>query len=484
LRQLTAESALLASAAGAAGLLLASWSLRAFAGLVPETLRDTVVPRLDGRVVWFAAGVTIATALVFGVLPAFMSMRRNAGGALAAGTRATERAGARTLRRTLVIGEVALTVVLVSAAALLARTFTALMRADLGFSPAQVLTMQVPRSDGPDGTPDRRLAFYRTLTSRLAAIPGVRAVGLTNGLPVRFTGGGSGFFPEDAGKDAAVSANHRVVSGGYFAALQIPIVEGRTFMPADVVGRQPVAVVSHSFAARAWPGRDPIGRRFTWGQPAADNPAITVVGVAGDVRLARSLEPTPHVYFAFTQVPDYVTGDLAIRVDGDPLGVAAAVRAAIREIDPDQPVADMATYDRLLASSSGRRRFTLSLMAVFASLALALAAVGLYGVIAFLVSRRTREIGVRLALGAAAGSVRVAVLKDGLLLAAAGAACGIVLSLGAARWAGAWLPGVARLDWVSIAVAVAAVFLAGVFACDVPARRAARVDPISALRVD
>jgi ABC-type antimicrobial peptide transport system permease subunit len=213
-------------------------------------------------------------------------------------------------------------------------------------------------------------------------------------------------------------------------------------------------------------------------------PWVTVIGVVGDVRLARTIQPTPHVYFAFTQVPDYVTSDVAVRVDGDPLAIAGAVRAAIRDVDPEQPVGTMAAYTRVLADSLGRRRFTLSLMALFASLALVLAAVGLYGLIAFVVSGRTREIGVRLALGAVARDVQMGVLRDGLLLALTGAAAGVGLSLAAARWASAWLPGVARLDAVSMTAAVAAILLTSALACHVPSRRAARVDPMVALRRD
>jgi len=418
------------------------------------------------------------------VLPAIGSLRRDSAASLGTGARTTERAGLRSVRGALVVFEVAVTVLLVSAAALLGRTFNALLRTDLGFSPDSVLTLQVPRSDAAGATPDRRLAFYRALETRLGAIPGVRAVGLTNGLPVRFTGGGSGFFPEGASRDGFISGNHRIVNGAYFSALRIPLVEGRTFTDADRRDAQPVAIVSRSFADRAWHGSDPVGRRFTWGPPAADNPWITVIGVVGDVRLARTIEPTPHAYFAFTQVPEYVTSDIAVRSDGDPLAIAGAVRSAVRELDAEQPVANMAAYTRVLSDSLGRRRFTLSLMATFASLALVLAAVGLYGVVAFVVSRRTREIGVRLALGAVATQVQIQVLVDGLRLTLAGAVAGVGLSLASARWASAWLPGVARLDGSSIAAAVAAIVVMALISCHVPARRAARVDPMTALRVD
>jgi predicted permease len=484
LRQLVAENLVLAGAGGAAGLLFAMWTLQGLTAAVPEALRTEIVPRLDWRVLWFAAAASCSTLLVFGVLPAIASTRRDGASTLAAGARVTERAGVRTIRGALIVVEVAVTVLLVSAAALLGRTFTALLRTDLGFSPEHVLTLEVPRNDAPGETPERRLTFYRALESRLGAVPGVRAVGLTNGLPVRFTGGGSGFFPEGAAPDGFVSGNHRIVNASYFSALGIPIVEGRTFADADRRETQPVAIVSRSFANRAWRGRDPIGRRFTWGPPAPDNPWITVVGVAGDVRLARSIEPTPHVYFAFTQVHEYVTSDVAVRVDGDPLAVAQAVRAAIHALDADQPVAKVATYPRLLSDSVGRRRFTLSLMATFAALALVLAGVGLYGVIAFVVSRRTREIGVRLALGAAARDVHMGVLRDGLRLALAGSGAGVALSLAAVRWASTWLPGMARLDAMSMGAAVAAVAFTALISCHLPARRAARVNPVTALRLD
>ena len=482
-RQLAAESIVLALAGAAAGGLLAAWTLRALDAMIPPTLRDSMVTRLDWRVLWFVLGVALGTGLLFGVVPAFASIRGRSASGLGAGSRTTDRIGTRS-RRALVVIEVAFTVLLVSAAALLGRTFAALLRTDLGFSPAGVLTMEVPRSDGGDGAPDRRFAFYEALETRVRAIPGVRAVGLTNGLPVRFAGGGSGFFPEGTGDNGAIPGNHRIVNGDYFDALRIPIVAGRTFTRGDVRGRPYVAVVSRSFAARAWPGRDPIGRRFTWGAPGADNPLITVVGVAGDVRVAPTLDPTPHVYLPFTQVPDYVTGDVAVRVEGDPLAAAAAVRAAVRELDPEQPVANVAPYDRLLADSIGRRRFTMALMIGFAALALVLAAVGLHGVIAFVVSSRTREVGVRIALGATTAAVRRAVLRDGLLLAFVGAAGGVLLAFLAQRWAAAWVPGISRLDGISILIAIAAIAAVSAVACDVPARRASRINPITALRLD
>jgi predicted permease len=297
-------------------------------------------------------------------------------------------------------------------------------------------------------------------------------------------GGGSGFFPEGGRQEGSVAANHRIVNGAYFSALRIPIIAGRSFMDSDRRDRPVVAVVSQSFADRAWPHQNPLGRRFTWGRPAADNPSITVVGVAGDVRLARTVAPTPHVYLAFTQVPEYVTSDVAVRVDGDPRSMTAAVRAVIHQVDPDQPVAHIAPYDDVLADSVGRRRFTLMLMAVFASLALLLAAVGLYGVVAFFVNRRTREIGVRLALGATHTRVRGSVMRDGLWLVTIGVFCGGALSIVGGRWAAAWLPGVARFDALSLAAAIAMVLLTAVIACDIPARHASRINPVTALRAD
>jgi predicted permease len=476
-RLLVAESAMLGLVGGAAGLIVGAWSSRVLQSLMPAALAGIVSGGLDSRVLAFTFAIAMASALAAGLAPLAGIGR----GSLMVTSRTSdgqERKSAGLVRAGLVSAQMALAVVLLSGAALLTRTFVAIVRTPTGFTPTGVLTAQVPRADADDA---RRTEFYERLLDATRRIPGVTSAGLINGVPVRWTGGGSG-FAVDEGKNASVPAHHRIVSSQYFASMGIPILSGETFSGSERKGAEAVAIVSESFAKAAW--GDPkvaLGRRIRWG---ADGSWIRVIGVAGDIRLLPSRPPEPHVYLPFTQVQfsPYAPSDVVLKTDGDPAALAGALREAVRAIDPNQPVAAVMTMNGVISRAMGGRRFTLSLMAVFAALALVLCAVGIYGVLSYTVSRRTREFGVRIAIGATGGRVRLGVVRQGLSMTLTGALCGSAAAVLMSRWLATVVPGLTALDAAPVAAAAAILVAVSAIAADIPARRAMRVDPITALR--
>ena len=481
-RQLSAlllvESLVVGAAGGAAGLFIGVLALRAVRALMPASLALSVSGEIDVRVLAFAAGLSLVTACLFGLAP-MVTMPRHTLVVSTRGSGSQHDGLARVLRQALVIVQMALAVVLLAGAALLVRSFVAIVSTPTGFSSDGVLTAQVYRSDSDD---DRRTAFYSQLIERTSSLPGARAVGLINGLPLRFTGGGSGFqIDDEAASPHFVPGHHRIVSRGYFDAMRIPLLRGETFRERATAGDE-VAVVSQSFAEAAW-GRavDPIGRRIRWG---ADGTWLRVIGVCGDIRLTRTLPVEPHVYLPYTQVKYavFMPSEIVVRTDGAPEALAAALRNVVHDLDPNQPVANLKTLDTMLTQSVGARRFTLTLMAAFAGLALGLAAVGIYGVLSYAVSQRSRDIGVRLAIGATTQQVRREVLRHGLALAAAGVVAGLAASFGLAKWLGTLVVGLAAPTFWPPVAAAAVLLGVAAFACDIPARRAMRVNPIATLR--
>jgi predicted permease len=481
-RLLLAESAMLGLAGGVAGLVVGVWSVRILQSLMPATLANTVKGGIDGRVLAFAFGLALIASFVAGLAP----LAGISSGRLVISGRsgdAHESALASWLRAGLVAGQMALAVVLLSGAALLTRTFVSIALTPTGFATDGVLTAQVPRADTDDA---RRTVFYERLVASVGALPGVEASGLINGVPIRWAGGGSGFQIDD-GKTPATSrpGHHRIVSAGYFAAMGIPFKSGGTFSGAERPEGEHVAIVSESFAKAAWAGDvAPVGRRIRWG---ADGAWVRVIGVVGDVRLSRSAPPEPHVYLPFTQVqyPFYAPSDVVVKSAGNGAALPAALREAVRAIDPNQPIASVMTMDEVMSRSMGGRRFTLSLMTVFAGLALVLCAIGIYGVLSYTVRRRTREFGVRIAIGATSGRVRFDVLRQGFLMTAVGAGVGAAASILMSRWLATVVPGMTSLhalNAVPVIAASAILLAASLLACDIPARRAMRVDPIVALR--
>jgi putative ABC transport system permease protein len=483
-RQLLTESLLLFVWGGALGLLLAVWGVDLFVALSPPGTPRVHEIRADAWVFGFTFLVSLATGVVFGLLPALQASKPDLHAALKEGGRDRLGGGSRTrLRGLLVVAEVASAVVLLVGAGLLLKSFVRLRQVSPGFDTANVLTMQLslPPSRYRDGA--SQAAFFRQLLQRVEALPGVRAAGAVAGLPL--TGNmASRYFeiegrpPRPAGE--GLNANFNLASPGYFRALGVPLVSGRQFDERDASGAPEVVVVNETMARRFWPDEDPLGKRLR----IANNPWRTVVGVVADVKNdGLSAEPKPEMFYPLLQSPlPFMT--LVVRTDTDPKTLAAAVGREVRAVDADEPVYDVKTMDERLAESVSPQRLTTLLVGVFAALAMTLAGVGIYGVISYSVAQRTREMGVRMALGAQKGDVLKLVLRQGLLLALAGVLIGLAGAFALTRVMSGLLYGVSVTDpatFAGVAVMLTAVALV---ACLVPALRAARVDPMVALRYE
>jgi putative ABC transport system permease protein len=479
--QMLSEGIVLAGAGGLLGVLLA------YVAITPiRTLGRTSIPRvadvaLDGNVVAFVLLVTVLTGLLFSVAPAWHAARVAFGGLLKEGARGSSARGHR-VRSVLLVGEVALSIVLLVGAALLLRSFARLSDVDPGFRPEHVLAFSVglPQSSYPEA--HQRAALFDRLLERLRALPGVQHAGMVQTIPIRSDHMHSftiqGRPPNPPGADP--SANYRVASPDYFAALSIPVRRGRTFTPADTEMSPRVAVIDEAFARQHFANEDPVGRGIDIGD--GTDGFYEIVGIVGSVHHeGLHVPPRPTMYIPFRQNV-FSTMWIMMRTPGDPMALANDARHALREIDPTLPAAAMAPLANVIDESIAQRRFSMLLLAVFAAVALFLAAVGLYGVIAYAVSQRTQEIGLRMAIGAQRSDVLRMVLGDGMKLAAVGVVFGLGAAMALARYTGSMLFGVTPLDAVSYAATAAVMLGVSALACYVPARRASAVDPLQALR--
>lgn len=480
--QMLAEALVLASAGGLLGVLLAYLAiapLRAFGeGIIP---RATEIA-LDWRVLAFALAVTVLTGLLFSLAPAWHAARGGLGSVLKEGGRSSSGARGLRLRNTLLVLEVALSIVLLVGAMLLLRSFARLTGVDPGFRPEQVLTFSVnlPLVTYPGDQP--RLAFFERLHERLHGMPGVRAVGMVQTIPIRsdyllsFSIQGR---PSEPGNDP--SANYRAVSPGYFDALTIPLLRGRLFTEQDVPPRM-VAVIDEAFAKQHFPGEDPIGRGVRMGNGVDD--FYEIVGVVGSVKYeGLDTNPRPTMYAPFS-TDLFGSMSMMVKTTGDPGDFAPTARQVMRELDPTIPAAAIERLDAVITESVAPRRFSMLLVAAFALVALFLASVGLYGVVAYAVSQRTQEIGLRMAIGAQRSDVLQMVLGGGMKLAATGIVLGLVAALLLARYVSTMLFGVTPFDPLSYSGTAAVLFAVCALACYVPARRATTVDPLVALRTE
>ncbi|HEV2448715.1 MAG TPA: FtsX-like permease family protein, partial [Candidatus Sulfopaludibacter sp.] len=458
-RLMLSESLLLAVAGGTAGLLLAVWSLELLRILLPPEVPRVGDIRIDGGVVAFALAVSAAAGLLFGFLPAWRACAMNVNDALKSGSRSATwgRKSYRT-QGALVVSEVCLSLLLVTGAALLARSFSYLRTLDPGFRSEGVLTVN---ASFPPGKKPEVLAKYRDLRARVGALPGVVAAGTASTIPV------GGFHPDGhffvEGRRAQMGnadADWIMVSPGYLKAMRIPLLRGRDFTEQDSENSRPVAVISQEMARVYFPGSDPIGQRIWFDSFAPSELWMTVVGVAGDVRQSSLTQKSvyPAAYVCYTQqtfLPALTGGTLVLRTQGNPAPLAGAVRSAVRAVNPESDPTPR-TMDAILAESLARQRFQMQVLGGFALLALVLAAVGLYGVLSYLVTANRPQIGIRLALGAQPRAVFRMVTGRALALAAAGAALGLIGCVALRRVLASMLFGIGPNDPVTIAAAVGA----------------------------
>jgi putative ABC transport system permease protein len=485
-RQLVMEAGALAAVAGAAGILAAYAGIRALLWVAPRDLPRVDEIALDGAVLAFAVGLTTFTAFACGLWPAWRLSRVNLQEALRESSRgmAGSPAAART-RAALLVVQCALAIMLLAGAGLLLRSLGALRGMDIGFRTSNTLMMRVNASRTRYAQPPQLRQFYDQLLQRVRALPGVKGAAVVSDLFLSSTPSSGTFTLEDRPPfppSEQIEATTDVVSPGFFETMQVRLVRGRFLDDRDKDGGPRAIVINETFANRYWPNQDPVGKHMVFGTPGPQNPWITIVGVAGDMR-RRGLHQGARLEAFFSTAQN--TGrnmQLLIATDGSPIALAPSVRGEIRALDPATPVTAVTTVEAEIGESLAVRRFQAWLLALFSVLAVLLAAVGIFGLMAQVVMRRAPEIGLRLALGATPRDVLTLVLRQGVLLAAAGACAGICGALALARGLESLLFGVGAADPVSYAGAAAVMGLSVLLACTLPAWRAARVDPAVALR--
>jgi putative ABC transport system permease protein len=486
MRQLLTESAVLGLLGGVCGLLIALWGTDLLVAAGQDNLPRFREVSVDGRVLAFTFGLSLLTGLVFGVVPALQASRPNLNETLKEGGRGTTSGRSRSrLRNVLVIGEIALALILLTGAGLMLKSFLRLSSVDPGFRTDHLLTMDVALPDAKYPDDVRQAAFIRQALERLRALPGVESAAAITTMPLGGQMESHSFVIEgraEQGPSERASANYDAVSAGYFRAMGIPILKGRDVLESDAAGAPRVAIVSETFVKRFFPGEDPIGRRIDINN--GPDAWREIVGVVADVKhQALDEKVRPHVYEPLAQDPaTWMT--YALRTAGEPLGLATAARQAILAIDSEQPVAEVKTAETLVSESITQPRFAMLLLSVFASVALVLAGLGTYGVLAYTVSQRTHEFGVRMALGARRREVLGLVVRQGLLLAGIGVGIGLLAAVGASRLLSGLLFGVSPTDPLTYAGVALLLCATALLACLVPARRATLVDPMTALRCE
>lgn len=482
LRQLMIESLLLALLGGGAGLLIAYWGVDALL-----TLGGGVIPRadevtVDARVLGFTLLISLLTGVIFGLIPALRASGLDLNEALRDGGRIST-GGSNRLRGALVVAEVALALVMLIGAGLLIKSFWRLQQVAPGFNPENLLAMETSLASARYDTPQSQAAFFKQTLERINSLPGVQSAAIVNNPPLSSRRSVDGFLiegrPEPRSRSETPLADYRSISPDYFRAMNIPISQGRAFTEADAADAPPVAIVNEAVVRRYWPNESPIGRRIKMRDRWQ-----TIVGVVGDVRQSGlDAEASTHVYMPFAQNPQGRMG-LVIRTSAEPMSLAAAVRNQIGAIDKDQPVYNVQTMERTVADSVSPRRLNMLLLGILAAVALALALTGIYAIIAYSVAQRTREIGVRIALGAQRRDVMRLVVGHGMSLALLGVAVGLALALGLTRFLSGLIYDVSATDPATFAAVVALLAIVALVACYIPARRATKVDPMIALRYE
>jgi putative ABC transport system permease protein len=495
LRQFLTESVLLALLGGGLGLLLAFWGVKGIVAANLESLPRVDEIGIDGRSLLFTFGISLLTGVLFGLAPA---LHARAGAFFASlkegGQRATAGAGRQWLRRVLVVLEVAFAATLVIGGGLLIRSFWLLQSVDPGFDPHGILSLQVSLPDAAYDKPEQVTGFYQRLLAQVSRLPGVEGAAAMSGLPpnrsvdandMEFEG-----IPQTPDGPIQNADYWQFVSRDYFKTMGIRIVEGRSFEPGDARGSTPVVLVNQSMAKLFWPGKSPIGRRIRAPSRDGELPWLSIIGVVADVKQGGlDKKAGTEVYFLHDQSQETIGGMpdtlyLALRTQQDPMSLVNPVRNEIRRLDPALPVADVRPMEQVVYESVAQPRFVAFLVLVFSLVALTLAAVGTYGVLAYMVELRTQEIGVRMALGAQAREVLRMILAQGAWLVGAGLILGVAGAVALRKVLASVLFGVAPTDPVIFAAVFLVLALVGMIACYLPARRATRVDPLVALRTE
>jgi putative ABC transport system permease protein len=488
IRQLLTESLLLSLAGGALGLLFAVWGtgLVSSAGSKINPMFHDI--HLDTRVLLFTFGISILTGLIFGFAPALQVSKPNLVESLKESGRGSGASATRNrLRSVLVVSEIAMTLVLLVCAGLLIRTVMRLKSVDTGFNSQNILAMNIGLPSIKYPKPENQIAFFKQVTERIAALPGVKAAGTTSVLPLSDNFDGRGLLVEDHPRPRGeeITVDLYVTTPGYLQAMEIPLFSGRVITDQDRNDSPNIALINRTMATHLWPNQDPLGKRIRFpGSEKRPQPWRTIVGIVSDVsQYALDKKPPMQIYIPHSQFP---TGfnTIVVKTTNDPLALISAVRREILAVDQEQAVSNVTTLQQLMGDSIAVSRFLMLLLLTFAGLALTLAAVGIYGVMSYVASQRTHEIGIRMALGAQAKDVLKLIIGNGMVLALIGVAVGIAGAFALTRVMSGLLFGVAATDsltFVSVSVGLIAVAL---IACYIPARRATKVDPLVALRYE
>jgi putative ABC transport system permease protein len=484
-RQLLVESLVLCVLALLAGVVLARWALVFLTQLVPPDMFLFAQPALDGRTLAVTSLVALTTGILFGLAPALHMTKIDPGAALKYGGRGVPVPNAG--RRVLVVAEVAMTLILLVVAGLLIQTLYRLRYADLGFQPAQVMSLRTALSSDAYPTYQKRMAYYDHVIERVSRLPGVVAVGYSTSVPLAWKGATTellieGHTPEPGSRD---EANFRQVSAAYLQTLGVPLLEGRHFADSDRADAQPVVIINQAMARTYWPGGNAIGRRLKT-TDGAGSPWLTVVGVVGDVRqMGLDLPPRPEMYVPYRQFdsqPWFAPRDLVVRATDDPTRVVSAVVREIHAVDPTLPVTNIRLLDDLLDKEVASRRVGTLVLVAFAAFAVVLAIVGIYGLISYFVAQHAPEIGLRVALGAQPRDILTLVAGRGVVSTAIGVVMGAVGALAASRVVSSLLYGVSALDPTTLLLASVVLLAVAMVASYVPARRATKLDAMVALR--